>query len=166
FKVLVLILKEEIVARTGGQTCYYYYNFPNYYNYYCYYYIYYFLYHYYYYYNYYNNFFKDTPYKCRNLFPMWSFGFAEETAIRRDSIEEEGIRVQYRSPLRIDPFVLLRAQCIAPIHAATPGNRSNRRHVRVQVNPNICRLGLTRVLRKDRISDIKLTSSTGSGIES
>ncbi|KAH3727720.1 hypothetical protein DPMN_053663 [Dreissena polymorpha] len=48
---------------------------------------------------------------------MGSFGFAKETERRRDSIGIQGIRVRYPSSLRIDPLVLLRAQCIAPIHA-------------------------------------------------
>ncbi|KAH3852578.1 hypothetical protein DPMN_095089 [Dreissena polymorpha] len=48
---------------------------------------------------------------------MGSFGFAEETASRRESIGIQGIRVRYPSSLRIDTLVLLRAQCIAPIHA-------------------------------------------------
>ncbi|KAH3843915.1 hypothetical protein DPMN_117450 [Dreissena polymorpha] len=42
--------------------------------------------------------------------------FAAETASRRDSIEIQGIRMRYPSSLRIDPLVLLHAQCIAPIH--------------------------------------------------
>ncbi|KAH3851883.1 hypothetical protein DPMN_094370 [Dreissena polymorpha] len=41
---------------------------------------------------------------------MGSFGFAEETASRRDSIGIQGIRVRYPSSLRIDTLVLLRAQ--------------------------------------------------------
>ncbi|KAH3784694.1 hypothetical protein DPMN_162658 [Dreissena polymorpha] len=44
---------------------------------------------------------------------MGSFGFAEETESRRDSIGIQGIRVRYPSSLRTDPLVLLRAQCIA-----------------------------------------------------
>ncbi|KAH3747901.1 hypothetical protein DPMN_182336 [Dreissena polymorpha] len=37
---------------------------------------------------------------------MGSFGFAEETASRRDSIGIQGIRVRYPSSLRVDPLVL------------------------------------------------------------
>ncbi|KAH3838092.1 hypothetical protein DPMN_111498 [Dreissena polymorpha] len=48
---------------------------------------------------------------------MGSFSFDEETASRRDSIGIQGIRVRYPSCLRIDPLVLLRARCLAPIHA-------------------------------------------------
>ncbi|KAH3783288.1 hypothetical protein DPMN_161223 [Dreissena polymorpha] len=43
---------------------------------------------------------------------MGSFGFAEETASRKDSIGIQGIRVRYPSSLRIDTLVPLRAQCI------------------------------------------------------
>ena len=59
---------------------------------------------------------NDTPWKCTHLFPMGSFGFAEETAIGRDSIGIQGIRVRYSSSLRIDPLVILRAH-VLPIHA-------------------------------------------------
>ncbi|KAH3715348.1 hypothetical protein DPMN_058055 [Dreissena polymorpha] len=48
---------------------------------------------------------------------MGSFNFAEETASRRDSIEIQRIRMLYLSSLRVNPLVLLCAQCIAPIHA-------------------------------------------------
>ncbi|KAH3869192.1 hypothetical protein DPMN_032353 [Dreissena polymorpha] len=48
---------------------------------------------------------------------MGSLGFAEETASRSDRIEIQGIQVRYPSSLRIDPLVILLAQCIAPIHA-------------------------------------------------
>ncbi|KAH3724015.1 hypothetical protein DPMN_049816, partial [Dreissena polymorpha] len=41
---------------------------------------------------------------------MGSFGFAEETASRRESIGIQGIRVRYPSSLRIDTLVLLRAK--------------------------------------------------------
>ncbi|KAH3702307.1 hypothetical protein DPMN_077320 [Dreissena polymorpha] len=41
---------------------------------------------------------------------MGSFGFAEETASKRDSIGIQEIRVRYPSSLRIDTLVLLRAQ--------------------------------------------------------
>ncbi|KAH3839404.1 hypothetical protein DPMN_112834 [Dreissena polymorpha] len=55
--------------------------------------------------------------KVQALISYGFFGFAEETASRRDSIGIQGIRVRYPSSLRIDTLVLLRAQCIAPIHA-------------------------------------------------
>ncbi|KAH3691244.1 hypothetical protein DPMN_193193 [Dreissena polymorpha] len=55
--------------------------------------------------------------QCKHLFPIGSCGFAEEIASRRDSIEIQGIRLRYPSSLRIDPLVLFRAQCIAPIYA-------------------------------------------------
>ncbi|KAH3717014.1 hypothetical protein DPMN_059753 [Dreissena polymorpha] len=60
---------------------------------------------------------KDNPLSASTYFQWGPLVFAEETASRRDSIEIQGIRLRYPSSLRIDPLVLLRAQCIAPIHA-------------------------------------------------
>ncbi|KAH3892695.1 hypothetical protein DPMN_016820 [Dreissena polymorpha] len=59
---------------------------------------------------------RITHESASSYFQWGALFIAEETASRRDGIEIQGFRLRYPSSLRIDSLVL-RAQCIEPIHA-------------------------------------------------